>query len=122
MEELKVGIIGCGRPLSSEGSTGYGMSHWHARGYAAADCRLTALADVNLENAHAFQLEHGAERVYQDYREMLAEENLDIVSVCTWPPLHPEMVVAAANAGVRAIHCEKPIAPTYAESLQMVEA
>ena len=123
MGELRVGIIGCGRPLNSEGATGYGMSHWHAKGYEAAPgCRITALADIRLENARAFQAEHGGERLYEDYREMLEREELDVVSVCTWPHLHAEMVVAAAEAGVRAVHCEKPMAPTYDEARRMVEA
>lgn len=122
MDELRVGIIGCGRPLRAEGATGYGMSHWHARGYASApNCRLTALADISLENARAFQEEHGGERIYEDYREVLSEEPLDIISVCTWPHLHREMVCAAAEAGVRAVHCEKPMAPTWPEARAMVE-
>jgi len=62
------------------------------------------------------------DRIYTDYREMLARENLDIVSICTWPHLHAEMVIAAAEAGVKAIHCEKPMAPTYGEARRMVEA
>ncbi len=122
MDELRIGIIGCGRPLRADGATGYGMSHWHARGYASAPhCRLTALADISLENARAFQEEHGGERIYEDYREMLSQESLDIVSVCTWPHLHTEMVCAAAEAGVRAVHCEKPMAPTWNEARAMVE-
>ncbi|MDP9381558.1 MAG: Gfo/Idh/MocA family oxidoreductase [Chloroflexota bacterium] len=123
MTKLRVGIIGCGRPLRSEGSTGYGMSHWHAKGYESSpDCQIVALSDIKLENAQAFQAQHGGESIYEDYREMLARESLDIVSVCTWPNLHAEMVIAAAEAGVRAIHCEKPMAPTYREACAMVEA
>lgn len=122
VDELRVGIIGCGRPLRAQGASGYGMSHWHAKGYASAPaCRLTALADISCENAQAFQEEHGGERIYEDYREMLAQEDLDIVSVCTWPHLHAEMVCAAAEAGVRAVHCEKPMAPTWPEARAMVE-
>ena len=123
MSSLRVGIIGCGRPRQTAGATGFGMSHWHARGYAAAtDCDIVALADVSAENARAFQQEHGGERLYTDYHEMLAREQLDIVSICTWPQLHAEMTIAAAAAGVRAIHCEKPMAPTYGEARRMVEA
>ncbi len=51
---------------------------------------------------------------------MLAQEALDIVSISTWPALHCEMVCAAAEAGVRAIHCEKPMAPTYGEAKRML--
>jgi len=52
---------------------------------------------------------------------MLAQEALDIVSISTWPHLHAEMVIAAAEAGVRAVHCEKPMAPTWGEAQRMVQ-
>ena len=119
----RVGIIGCGRPLSTEGATGFGMAHRHAMGYAASPhTQLVALADISRENAEAFQEEHGGDAIYEDYRQMLAEANLDIVSVCVWPHLHAEMVLAAAEARVQAIHCEKPIAPTFGEARRMLES
>jgi predicted dehydrogenase len=120
--QYRVGIIGCGKPWRAEGATGFGMSHQHAEGYkASADVRIAALADISEENARAFQERHGGDAIYTDYHEMLAKENLDIVSISTWPHLHAEMVIAAAEAGVKAIHCEKPMAPTYGESRRMVE-
>src|SRR5215218_9580116 len=121
MTQFRVGIIGCGRPWKSAGASGFGMSNFHAQGYAASpDTAITALADINLDNARAFQAAHGGERIYADYHEMLAQEQLDIVSICTWPHHHAPMVIAAAEAGVKAIHCEKPMAPSYAEALRMV--
>jgi predicted dehydrogenase len=122
MAPFRVGIIGCGRPWRSEGATGFGMSHFHAQGYEASpDAKIVALADISEENARAFQEMHGGEHIYTDYHEMLAKEHLDMVSICTWPHLHAEMVIAAAEAGVKAIHCEKPMAPTFGEAKQMVE-
>ena len=119
----RVGIIGCGRPLRTEGATGFGMAHRHAMGYAASPhTRLVALADISRENAEAFQKEHGGDAIFEDYNQMLAEADLDIVSVCVWPHLHAEMVLAAAPAGVQAIHCEKPIAPTFGEARRMLES
>lgn len=118
-----VAIIGCGRPWQSEGATGFGMSHAHANGYkATGKCQLVALADINEENARAFQQRHGGDQIFSDYRRMLADVQPEIVSICTWPGLHAEMVVAAAEAGVKAIHCEKPMAPTYGESRRMLAA
>ncbi len=123
MAQFRVGIIGCGRPWKSVGASGFGMGHAHARGYAASpEATIVALADLSQENARAFQAEHGGEQIYQDYREMLAREQLDIVSICTWPHLHAEMVIAAAAAGVKAIHCEKPMAPTFGEARRMAAA
>jgi UDP-N-acetylglucosamine 3-dehydrogenase len=117
----RVGIIGTGKPWRSAGATGFGMAHMHARGYRAApDAHLVALADLNLDHARAFQEQHGGDAVYQNYREMLAKERLDIVSICTWPHLHAEMVIACAEAGVRAVHCEKPMAPSFDEAKRMV--
>ncbi len=119
----RVGIIGCGRPRQTEGATGFGMSHAHALGYRQSpEASIVALADLNLDNARAFQAEHGGDTLYADYHEMLAREALDIVSISTWPHLHAEMVIAAASAQVKAIHCEKPMAPTYGEAVRMLEA
>jgi len=121
-EELKVGIIGCGRSnLEEQGRKG--ISHLHAQGYLdVGETRIVALADIVPEYAEAFRERFGGERIYTDYREMLEKEALDVVSVCTWPHLHAEMVVAAAQAGIRAVHCEKPMATTYGDARRMVEA
>ncbi len=125
MARYRVGIIGTGRPRRETGSTGFGMSHMHARGYLASGrCDIVALADVKRENAEAFRADqeiHEA-RIYEDYREMLAEAPLDVVSIATWPHLHGEMVLAAADAHVKAIHCEKPMAPTWGEARRMHQA
>jgi len=122
MSPYRVGIIGCGRPWKQPGATGAGMAHDHAAGYKASpDASLVALADIKIENAQAFQKEHGGNNLYTNYHDMLAKEHLDIVSICTWPYLHCEMVLACAEAGVKAIHCEKPIAPTFGEAKRMVK-
>ncbi|MCB0087294.1 MAG: Gfo/Idh/MocA family oxidoreductase, partial [Caldilineaceae bacterium] len=114
MAQFKVGIIGCGKPWRSEGATGFGMSHAHALGYIESpDAEIVALSDIVAENAKAFQELRGGDRIYTDYHEMLATEGLDIVSISTWPHLHAQMVVDCAEAGVRAVHCEKPMATTF---------
>jgi dTDP-4-amino-4,6-dideoxygalactose transaminase/predicted dehydrogenase len=57
---------------------------------------------------------------YLDYRQMLAEARPQILSVCTWPQSHAEIVRAAAEAGVKAILCEKPLALTLADVRAML--
>lgn len=99
------------------------MSHAHVHGYEQTGrCELVAVADISRENAEAFAARWGSPRVYLDYRQMLAEVRPDIVSVCTWPHLHAEMTIACAEAGVCAVHCEKPMAPTWSEARRMVAA
>jgi predicted dehydrogenase len=120
-----VAVIGAGRPRGKEGATGFGMSHAHAKGYlATGHCRLVAVADRVEANARAFADEHGdaLTHVFTEYRRMLREAKPDIVSICTWPDLHADMVVDAAEAGVRAIHCEKPMAPTWGDARRMAKA
>ena len=59
---------------------------------------------------------------YENYEEMLAKESLDFVSVCTWIALHRDMVIAAANSGIKAIHSEKPMAPTWGDAKALYQA
>ena len=121
MATYRAAIIGTGRPRGQEGTTGAAISQYHVKAYAANGCDVAALADVRPENAEAFRGEHGipGAKIYADYRQMLAEERPDIVSICTSPHLHPEMAIAAAEAGIRAIYCEKPMAPTWGEAQRM---
>lgn len=123
--QFRVAVIGAGRPRGKEGATGFGMSHAHAKGYTATGkCRLVGVADLIETNATAFAEDHGdgETEVFTDYHDMLALVKPDVVSVCTWPHLHADMVVACAEAGVRAVHCEKPMAPTWGEARRMAKA
>ena len=122
MPQFRVGIIGCGRPRNTEGATGFGMAHRHAEGYEACpDTEIVAVADIARENGEAFARERNVPNVYEDYREMLEKEDLDMVSVCLWIALHARVVNDIAESGIRAIHCEKPMAPTFGEARSMVE-
>lgn len=125
MAELRVGIIGCGPPEKIVTETGSrirpGQGNVHAESYKASpDCRIVAAADIKQENLDLFCKTHNVPHGYLDHHEMLAKEGLDIVSVCVWPALHSQMVLDAAEAGVRAVHCEKPLAATWGEARKMV--
>ena len=61
-------------------------------------------------------------RTYADWREIIEKEDLDIVGVATYTPVHEEITVACAQRGIRAILCEKPISPTVAAGENMVKA
>jgi predicted dehydrogenase len=121
MDALRVGFIGTGKDPEKPGRTGYAMAYRHAAGYRALGerCNMVACADIVRENAEAFAQRNGVPTVYTDYSEMLAREALNMVSVCTWPHLHEQMVVDCAEAGVRAVHCEKPMARTWGGAKRM---
>ena len=61
-------------------------------------------------------------RTYADWRELLEREELDIVSVATYANVHADPTVACAEAGVRAVLCEKPIAQSVPDAERMVAA
>ena len=98
MPQITVGLIGAG-----------GIASAHIKGYAAhADkIGITAVADAVEEIAKSRATELGA-TAYTDYREMLANEELDAVDICLPHHLHRDAIVAAAEAG-KHILCEKPL-------------
>ena len=109
---FKAGIIGCG-----------GRGRSHARGYQTSpDVEIVACSDPveNARNGFAEQFE--VPNTYENYEEMLEKESLDFVSVCTWIALHRDMVIAAANSGIKAIHSEKPMAPTWGDAKALYQA
>lgn len=51
---------------------------------------IVACSDIVEEYAEAYREYHKIPKAYTDFHEMLAEENLDIVSIITWPHLHAD--------------------------------
>lgn len=77
-----------------------------------------AICDVNEERAQALAAETGIKKVYADYRTMLAKAKPDITVVATPNAFHKEQAIAALEAGSHVL-CEKPIAPSYAEAVEI---
>ena len=120
MSKLRVGVIGTGRRDVKKGPMGYAMAYQHGNSYQAIDdCELVACADLIEENAAAFADNYGFKETYLNYQEMLEKANLDCLSICTWMHLHERMVLDAIDAGVKVIHCEKPMADTWHGALNM---
>ncbi len=110
-DPYRAGIIGCG-----------GIGRKHAAAFAAIDnVELVAGADSS-DKREADYRALGMQRFYSDAEEMLAEEELHLVAVCTPPTEHAANTIAAVDAGVRGIVCEKPMAMDLAECDAMIEA
>ncbi|MEF8794970.1 MAG: Gfo/Idh/MocA family oxidoreductase [Salinivenus sp.] len=84
--------------------------------------RLVAVCDIDEEHLQQ-ALDRSAEGVrgYKDYREVLAQDDVDIVHIVTPPHWHGKMAVDAAEAG-KDIWCEKPMTRTIGEGKKVVEA
>lgn len=119
----RAGIVGCGRIASTLDDDPLRREIWtHAGAYRASPLtELAAAADIDAGRLRAFGQKWRVTALYKDYREMLRAEGLDIVSVCTPPALHAEVVQAAVEAGVRAIFCEKPLACSLADADALIE-
>lgn len=100
------------------------MAGLHAAGYEThPQCEIVAAVDIIADKAKALAAAHApAATVYTDYPKMLKAEKPDLVSVCLWPRLHAPAVLACVRAGAKAVHCEKPMAPTWGEALKMAAA
>ena len=57
--------------------------------------------------AVAFAKRFGIPQTFRDYRELLADNDIDVIDICTPPAVHAEMIVACMRAGKHVI-CEKP--------------
>ncbi len=102
------------------------MPATHAAAYAISPTtELVAVCDVVPALLERFKERWGARwpalKYYHDYRAMLAEMQLDILSICTPDHLHADMVVAACEAVVKGIICEKPIATTLRDAQRMID-
>ena len=111
----RAGIIGCGR-------IGCGFGDCHARAYR--DCvktNLEVVCDVDINKAYACSHKlAGVGTITDNYEEMFLAVKLDIVSVCTPPETHCQIVCDIAPY-VKAIYCEKPIATTIEDAEKMIE-
>ncbi|MBQ6118226.1 MAG: Gfo/Idh/MocA family oxidoreductase [Clostridia bacterium] len=112
MMSLKVGIIGNG-----------GIANSHMSGYLALGDRVEVVAccDINFEKAKEFAARYHISNCYPDCYAMLKDNQLDMVSVCTWNSAHAECTIAALNAGCNVL-CEKPMAMNAIEAQAMQEA
>ena len=106
-----IGIIGCGKIAQVR----------HIPEYAEhKDARLLGFYDINQERAAALAEKYGG-TAYATVEELLANPEIDAVSVCAANFAHAELTIAALNAGKHVL-CEKPMAITLAECEAMVEA
>lgn len=118
MKEINVGLIG----------TGF-MGKAHALGWNLVrpvfgdvpPVRLRRLGEASQELAESKAAEFGFEKASDDWREVIADKQVDVVSITTPNRFHLEMATAALAAG-KHVWCEKPMAPKLEEAEEMLAA
>lgn len=113
-DDLRVAIIGCGRMgafTPPEVRAALPPGWWPLNHADAAKSipglRLVAFCDSDLGRAESAATRHGGVP-YQDHHAMLEEQRPDIVTIATRTEGREAIILAAVEAGVRAIHSEKP--------------
>ena len=133
MATYRAGIVGLTGIAAGKGADppDAALGHLHAGSHAAAcaqvpSVRVVAACDLVPALGEQFVRQWGDTwpevQTYADYRQMLAEARLDLLSVATSDHRHAQIVVDAAEAGVQGIYCEKPIATTLADADRMIAA
>ena len=113
MAKLRVGIIGCGGIANSK--------HMSAL-KDIKEVEMVAFCDIILEKAQKAVKEYGTPdaKAYEDYKELLKDESIDVVHVCTPNRSHSFITIDALESG-KHVMCEKPMAKTYEEAVKMCE-
>jgi predicted dehydrogenase len=108
---VKVGIIG---------SQFQADIHAASIKMASEFAEVVAVASPTLGNAEALAKRHGIPRVFTDYRQMLKERDIDMITIAAPNQLHAQMTMDGARAGKHVL-CEKPLAMTVEQCEQMVD-
>lgn len=109
---MKLGVVGCG--LVAEGF------HLPALN-KIEDIEIAAVCDNDIKNAKRVKETFNIDKYYTNFTEMLNQENLDIVDICTPPKLHAEMAIQSIENGCHVL-LEKPMTSSVYEADMVLRA
>lgn len=109
---LRWGIIGCGDVTEKKS----GPAYQQTEGFT-----LEGVMRRNLPKAQDYAARHGVPRVFQTAEELIASPHIDAVYIATPPDSHAAYALAVAAAG-KPCCIEKPMTPSYAESVCVLDA
>ena len=114
-KKLRIGIIGCGGIANGK--------HMPALKNCSDLAEMVYFCDLELSRAEAAAKKFGTPdaKVCTDYKELLADETIDVVHVCTPNRSHSFITVDALEAG-KHVMCEKPMAINSEEAQKMLDA
>lgn len=111
MEKVNIGIIGAGQ-----------IARTHLEMYKTIPgANVVAICDINEGAAKQAAEDYGIAHVTTEYRKLLERDDVEAVDVCLHNNFHSTISIAAMKAG-KHVYCEKPIAGTYIDGKQMLEA
>jgi predicted dehydrogenase len=97
------------------------FSQYHLQAWQRIpEAAITGLCDLDRDRAERRMAAYGISSCYRDFREMIDKESPDFVDIVTPPATHLPIVRYAAERGIHVL-CQKPLAPSFEESLRIVE-
>ena len=106
---MKIAVIGCGNIANNAHIPAYMKN---------PEAEIVYFCDILPERAEAAVEKYGCGKAVVDYKEVLADPQIEAVSVCTPNNVHAQIAMDALRAGKNVL-CEKPAARTYEEALEM---
>ncbi len=106
---IKVGIIGAG-----------GMAQYHVAGFKQGGAEVVAIADISREAAEKAAQTYGIPQVAESVEALIADPEIDAVSIIVPNKFHAPLSIAALKAG-KHVFCEKPPALNAEETKQIIE-
>lgn len=109
-KQIRIGVIGCG------------IAQWHLEGFATEPrAKVVAIAGLDTDRCVQLAKKFDIPHIYSDYHELLANPDIDAVSVAVPNNLHHPIAMAAFQAGKHVL-MEKPLARNAVEGAEMVAA
>jgi len=109
MKKIKVGIVGCGLITA----------HKYIPGFKKAGAEIAAVCDLNEGLARRIAGDNGVSRYYTDVEKMLADNSLELVSVCTPPATHAKVGLSVLEHNCHLL-IEKPMALTVKDCDELI--
>ena len=109
---IRVGIIGTGL---------IGEDHGRKLATVISGASVSAVCDVRRDRCQEVAARLGAPTIFVDAHELIESDDVDAVLVTSIGETHAEFVLACIAAG-KPVMCEKPLAPTVAECVRIIEA
>lgn len=109
---MKIAVIGCGTIANAQHIPAYMKNE---------EAEIKYFCDIIPERAENAVKKYGCGTAITDYREALADSEVEAVSVCTPNKMHSEITIAALKSGKNVL-CEKPAARVLSEALEMQKA
>ena len=120
---IGLGFIGAADQVAGDalGQKGENLDRTHAQALAAhGRVELVAGSSRDERRRKRFAERMNVKNTYADWREMIRQEDLDIVSIATYTPWHAEIAIACAEAGIPAVICEKPLTTSPCDADRLI--